>query len=936
MEDSKTNFEGKSKAEASSHFDSSWKEFDEFYEAHSLQLFGMNFPKSLCEKLFFKLKNEIFDAGRFFEIIDNQPEDRMMLKAKQPIKKDLEVFLVDHCWTFKIRQFNDFCEKYPDVIQRVLRMLKYSHIRKEVPGLDEKTNNSDPNIHQYLEKIKLDNNFVYLEYDDMDIIDPNDDLVYVNDTTQALSLENNKIDEIQTVFEFFKEKGKNIKAVWLTGNPFEEINENYEEDLTENFRGLEIINRKFTKNATKWSIDYLLKTSNSKKVNSYDQLYGKENLLDLSGRDPLNVDDLSIFSAYHNFTVLDLRDNDYNFSDEKIFIKFHEFLKNFPKVERILTDENLENILSSSVEDAEEELNLIEYVSKGDVPYCTLLAICPKLNFINDYSIHKLKSEENLKKYLQECFVRKNIWKICQTYRLVTSEKFDEEAIWYINDEIGTAINHSDNPNFALFPLIFSPSNTFKDDMITYSVMWPLKDIKKGEEIYRDYLANISEQQLRSARLTVWYETPSNYFLGKYKEKMNIYEKNAATVDNILNEYEKNINKLSIGVEGFDEELYLKTFNFNLLNNKKNSDPEFKELDLVTKQNVIKSISLKDSYNFCDIKNYFYENFINKNIKIKVLSDLPYVRENLNREEFELTNEVNEADILWLNLDYFKLAANPDIKLKSVVFKNQYPFENIITMKSHLTDLVQSNFGLNKFLNLSYNMDTELSEIIGNFYYNSENNLDNSWILKPINMTRSMDMIVTNNIDEIIRNVETGPKICQKYLHQPYLLNRKKFDLRFIILLKSLVPLELYFYSKMFWVRSANKDFTMDSSTFSDYEVHFTVMNYNTFGMQTIYQKEFLEYLQQNNVEWSSIYTKIKSAVKNIFLLAGKDCIQMNDPYSRAIYGLDIMIDTDLEPKVLEINFSPDCTRACKFVPEFFDDVFATLFLNKPSGVESI
>jgi tubulin--tyrosine ligase-like protein 12 len=199
-----------------------------------------------------------------------------------------------------------------------------------------------------------------------------------------------------------------------------------------------------------------------------------------------------------------------------------------------------------------------------------------------------------------------------------------------------------------------------------------------------------------------------------------------------------------------------------------------------------------------------------------------------------------------------------------------------------------------------------------------------------------MDMIVTNNIDEIIRSVETGPKICQKYMSNPLLLRGKKFDLRFIIVLKKLVPLELYFYSKMFWVRSANKDFTIESSTFSDYETHFTVMNYNTFGMQTVYNHQFLEYLKEVGIDWEPIYAKIKKQMKDVFTLASKDCPQMNDCYSGSIYGLDIMIDEYLEPRVLEINYSPDCTRACKFVPEFYNDIFETLFLNKLSGVELV
>jgi tubulin--tyrosine ligase-like protein 12 len=41
----------------------------------------------------------------------------------------------------------------------------------------------------------------------------------------------------------------------------------------------------------------------------------------------------------------------------------------------------------------------------------------------------------------------------------------------------------------------------------------------------------------------------------------------------------------------------------------------------------------------------------------------------------------------------------------------------------------------------------------------------------------------------------------------------------------------------------------------------------------------------------------------------------------------------DMQPKLLEVNWSPDCQRACEYYPDFYDSVFGLLFLDEEKDV---
>lgn len=79
------------------------------------------------------------------------------------------------------------------------------------------------------------------------------------------------------------------------------------------------------------------------------------------------------------------------------------------------------------------------------------------------------------------------------SYRLASNEKLDESSIWYMNDELGSAIQHDDHPNIKIIPFLFAEDNKQGPNMVALSLIWPIRDIKAGECLVRDYLNGLSE-----------------------------------------------------------------------------------------------------------------------------------------------------------------------------------------------------------------------------------------------------------------------------------------------------------------------------------------------------------------------------------------------------------------------------------------------------------
>ncbi|GAB0177221.1 tubulin--tyrosine ligase-like protein 12 [Grus japonensis] len=329
----------------------------------------------------------------------------------------------------------------------------------------------------------------------------------------------------------------------------------------------------------------------------------------------------------------------------------------------------------------------------------------------------------------------------------------------------------------------------------------------------------------------------------------------------------------------------------------------------------------------------------------KVFTDIQQVLNNLTHPRFVFTDNEGEADILY-NFSHFKDYRKLSEERPEVML-NQFPCENLLTVKDCLASISRRAGGPDgpRWLPRTFNLQTELPQFTSYFQQRDRRGEDNHWICKPWNLARSLDTHITNSLNNIIRHRESSPKVVCKYIENPVLFHREdvgmvKFDIRYVVLLRSIKPLKLYTYD-VFWLRFSNRAFSLDD--LDDYEKHFTVMNYAPgVTLKQVHCEEFIPLFEKQYPEypWTMVQASIFKAFAELFQVASAKPAPLgicDYPSSRAIYAIDLMLKWDtsrdgkriMQPQILEVNFNPDCDRACKYHPTFFNDVFSTLFLDE-------
>ncbi|GLT68020.1 hypothetical protein SLA2020_402840 [Shorea laevis] len=822
--------------------------YEDFVKVHGLLLAASGLPQSLHFNLFQKLSSETLDGGAHFRIETCEDgRQRRLVLTSESMPKHSHVFLIDHAWTFRLSDAYKQLREVPGLAERMAALMCVEDTEESEESVDgvSRQNGAEPGVLDTIEseisnaKEKGENGGVlWLELEELGIDDHtllSLDLSSRFPDLLALSLCGNKLENVEMVAREVTKFG-NLRALWLNNNPVvQNCGDQLADTVLRELPKLEVFNSRFTANFGEWALGFcggVYDKDNAGNLRGGDYPLESVTSIDASNRCIHNLINKA-FSPVElpSLSYLNLRGNPL---EQNSVGDLLEVLKGFPCLQSLEVD--IPGPLGESA---------IE-----------ILQSLPKLSELNGVNASKIL--ENWKAY---------------------EEKIDETSVWYVMDELGSALRHSDEPNFRVAPFLYMPEGNLAS-AVSFSILWPTQNVEKGDECTRDFLFGIGEDKQRSARLSACFHTPENYFIQEYKKHLQNLESKSLIYPSILSSTTRSIH----GTEG---------------------------------------------------------------PALRVYTDIPHVEEFLKRPEFVFTSEPQDADIIWTGMQVdedMKKAA----RITDQQYINQFPFEACLVMKHHLAETVQKAHGSPEWLQPTYNLETQLSQLIGDYYVRRRDGLNNLWILKPWNMARTIDTSVTDNLTAIIRLMETGPKICQKYIEHPALFNGRKFDLRYIVLVRSMNPLEI-FLSDVFWVRLANNPYSLEKHSFFEYETHFTVMNYRgRFSHK--YTPEFVtEFEQEHQVKWLEIHQRVRKMIRSVFDSAAAVHPEMHSPRSRAIYGVDVMLDCCFQPKLLEVTYCPDCTRACKYDTEsifggggvvqgrdFFNDVFGCLFLNETTHVSPL
>ncbi|KAM3961183.1 uncharacterized protein ACR2FA_004735 [Aphomia sociella] len=200
------------------------------------------------------------------------------------------------------------------------------------------------------------------------------------------------------------------------------------------------------------------------------------------------------------------------------------------------------------------------------------------------------------------------------------------------------------------------------------------------------------------------------------------------------------------------------------------------------------------------------------------------------------------------------------------------------------------------------------------------------WIIKPPASARGTGIKVVSRWTQIPKK---RPVVVQRYVSKPYLINGNKFDMRLYVLVTSVHPLRIYLY-KDGLARFASVKYNDELTSLNDRYMHLTNYSINRLSKNYTPNEDFaaceghkwtlqtlFHYLKtEKDVDTDALWDSLKDLVIKT-IISGEASISsltkanITSRYNcYELFGIDVLLDEDLKPWLLEVNISPSLHSA--------------------------
>lgn len=243
--------------------------------------------------------------------------------------------------------------------------------------------------------------------------------------------------------------------------------------------------------------------------------------------------------------------------------------------------------------------------------------------------------------------------------------------------------------------------------------------------------------------------------------------------------------------------------------------------------------------------------------------------------------------------------------------------------------------------------------------FKNEYKPENLYIMKK-NIQRQEGLKLTSDKDEILNGFKQDYVVAQELLQDPYIVNCRKTNMRFYVLLicqNNEISLYIHkegfmYYTKMPFVKNTLKMWSNVTTGYIDRWIyHINPLTHEDFRQYLDNPNRELidpekDLLEQNKIISEEVFSRIYNLIKEIIIATDKNICnesKLKDYISFQLFGADIALDDKLNPKIMEFNIGPnlathdgrdseikhaivrDIFKTIKIVPDNIDNGFIRL-----------